>query len=70
VAFWEAKPWEPMAQASSVVVTWPLAPEPRRLTLYDPLTGKETQIPWKKSGDNQISITVPISSAPKLLIAR
>jgi hypothetical protein len=52
------------------VVTWPLAPEPRRLTLYDPLTGKETQIPWKKSGDNQISITVPISSAPKLLIAR
>lgn len=70
VAFWEAKPWEPIAQASSAVVTWPLAPEPRRLTLYDPLTGKETQIPWKKSGDNQISITVPISSAPKLLIAR
>jgi hypothetical protein len=70
VAFWEAKPWEAKAIASNVVITLPLASEPRHVFLYDLLSGNQTEIPWKGSEDNRISIKVSISAAPKLVIAR
>ena len=69
--FGKPKPWEPNAAPVKAVVTLPLASEPAASSLYDLLSGKETQVPWKRSeGSNRISITVPISATPKLLIAR
>jgi hypothetical protein len=71
VAFWEAKPWEPGAGLSTAVLTLPLANDPAHLVLNDLLTGKETPVPWKRSGDEgHISITVPLSATPQLLIVR
>ncbi len=51
MAFWEAKPWE--ADCPSVKRGGDLAFAPRTpsASLYDLLTGKETQIPWKQSED-------------------
>jgi hypothetical protein len=69
VAFWEAKPWEPGAGMSEAVVTLPLANDPAHLILYDLLTGKETPVSWKRSGgEDHISIAVPLSATPQLLI--
>jgi hypothetical protein len=70
VAFWEAKPWESNAVSANVQITLPAAHEPRHVFLYDLLSGNQFEIPWKRSGDDRISIAVSISSAPKLLIAR
>jgi len=70
VAFWEARPWEANAIASNVVITLPADHEPRHILLYDLLSGNQTEIPWKGSEDNRISIKVSISGAPKLVIAR
>jgi hypothetical protein len=70
VAFWEAKPWESSAVSPTVQITLPVAQEPRHVSLYDLLSGNQIEIPWKRSGDNRISIAVSISGAPKLLIAR
>jgi hypothetical protein len=69
IAFWEAKPWDPNATTANAVITLPLAREPRHVFLYDLLAGNQIEIPGKWSEDNhRISITVPISGAPKLLI--
>jgi hypothetical protein len=71
VAFWEAKPWEPNPVTASAVIEWPLAHPPAHLFLCDLLTGQETAIPYGKAGqEGQISITVPISATPKVLISR
>jgi hypothetical protein len=70
VAFWQAKPWESNAVPPNVQITLPAAHEPRHVFLYDLLSGNQFEIPWKRSGDDRISIAVSISSAPKLLIAR
>ena len=71
VAFWEAKPWEPGEGMSEAVVTLPLANNPAHLVLYDLLTGKETSVTSKRSGsDGRISIAVPLSATPQLLIVR
>ncbi len=70
VAFWEARPWEANAIESNVVITLPADHEPRHVFLYDLLSGNQTEIPWKGSGDNRISIKVSISGAPKLVLAR
>jgi hypothetical protein len=69
VAFWEAKPWEANAPATNTVITLPRAREPRHVFLYDLLSGNQTEIPWKWSGDNhRISVSVSICGAPKLII--
>jgi hypothetical protein len=70
VAFWAAKPWDPSAAPANAIITLPLAHEPQHVFLYDLLSGSQTEIPWKRSEDNRISITISISAAPKLLIAR
>jgi hypothetical protein len=71
VAFWEAKPWEPGAGVSQAVITLPLASDSAHLVLHDLLTDKEAPAPGKRSeGEDRISITVPLSAAPQLLIAR
>jgi len=69
VAFWEAKPWDPNATTANAVITLPLAHEPRHVFLHDLLSGNRTEVPWKRSEDNRISIRVSISGAPKLVIA-
>jgi hypothetical protein len=69
VAIWEAKPWDPNATTAKAVITLPLAREPRQVFLHDLLSGNQTEVPWKRSQDNRISITVSISGAPKLVIA-
>jgi len=69
VAFWAVKPWDPNAPATNSVITLPLAHEPRHVFLYDLLSGNQTEIPWKRSEDHSISISVSISGAPKLLVA-
>jgi len=69
VAFWTVKPWDPNAPATNSVITLPLAHEPRHVFLYDLLSGNQTEIPWKRSENHSISISVSISGAPKLLIA-
>ena len=68
IAFWEAKPWEVNATTANAVITLPATHEPRHIFLYDLLSGNQTEIPWKRSGENRISITVSISGAPKLVI--
>jgi hypothetical protein len=71
VAFWIAKPWEPGEGMSEAVVNLPLAKDPAHLVLYDLLTGKETPVTWKRSGsDGPISIAVPLSATPQLLMVR
>jgi hypothetical protein len=71
VAFWIAKPWEPGEGMSEAVVNLPLAKDPAGLVLYDLLTGKETPVTWKRSGsDGRISIAVPLSATPQLLMVR
>jgi hypothetical protein len=71
VAFWIAKPWEPGEGMSEAVVNLPLAKDPAHLVLYDLLTGKETLVTWKRSGsDGRISIAVPLSATPQLLMVR
>ena len=58
-------------RASEAVVTLPLAKDPAHLILYDLLTGKETPVSWKRSGgEDHISIAVPLSATPQLLIVR
>ena len=69
VAFWQAKPWDPNATTADAVITLPLAREPRHVFLFDLLSGNQTEIPWKSSGENhRISATVSISGAPKCII--
>jgi hypothetical protein len=52
------------------MITLPLGRKPRLVFLYNLLSGKQVEIPWKRSEGNRISITVSISGAPKLVIAR
>jgi hypothetical protein len=69
VAFWDAEPWKANATTANAVITLPLAREARHVFLYDLLSGSQTEIPWKRSGDShRISITVSFSGAPKLII--
>jgi hypothetical protein len=68
VAFWEARPWNANATTGNVVITLPLTREPRQVFLYDLLSGKQVETPWKRSEQNRISMTVSISGAPKLII--
>jgi hypothetical protein len=70
VAFWEANPWDPNATTANAMITLPLGRKPRLVFLYNLLSGKQVEIPWKRSEGNRISITVSISGAPKLVIAR
>ena len=70
VAFWEVKPWDPNATTVDAAITLPLAHEPSHVFLYDFLSGKQTDVSWKRSNDEHISITTTISGAPKLLIFR
>jgi hypothetical protein len=70
VAFWEARPWDPRAATANAVLILPLASEPAHVSLYDLLSGTETQIQWKRSEENHVAITVPISATPKMLIVR
>jgi hypothetical protein len=70
IAFWAVRPWDPNAPAANTTITLPLAHEPRHVFLYDILSGKQTDIPWKRSDDQHISIATSISGAPKLLIFR
>jgi hypothetical protein len=69
VAFWIAKPWETSQGMSEAVVNLPLAKDPAHLIVCDLLTGKETPVTWKRSGnDGRISIAVPLSATPQLLM--
>jgi hypothetical protein len=70
VAFWEAKPWETSAVPSNAEVTLPLAYEPRHVFLYGLLSRSQIEIPWKRSADGRVSIIVPISGVPQLLLVR
>jgi hypothetical protein len=70
IAFWEAKPWETNTTASDAVITLPGAHEPRHAFLYDLVSGKQIEVPWKWSEEHRISFTVSISGAPQLLIVR
>jgi len=70
VAFWEVKPWDPNATTANAAISLPLAHEPHQVFLYDLLSGSRTDISWKRSEDNRISIATSISGAPKLLIVR
>ena len=47
VAFWDVQPWDPNAKAAKAVITLPLAHEPRRVFLYDLLSGSQTEISAK-----------------------
>ncbi len=70
IAFWEAKSWEPNAPMTKAVLTVPLPHEPQHVTLYDLLSGKQTEVPWKRLEDSRISIAVSISASPQLLVLR
>jgi hypothetical protein len=70
VAFWEVRPWQINATASSAAITLPAAREPRHVFLYNPLSGEQTDLPRKWSEDHRLSIKVSISAAPQLLIIR
>ena len=70
VAFWQAKPWDAKASAANATITLQLAREPRQVYLYDPLSGKQTEVPWKRLEDNRVSVSISITAAPKLVIAR
>jgi hypothetical protein len=70
VAFWQAKPWDAKATPANGAIALPLTREPRHVFLYDFLSGKQTEVPWKRLDDNRISISVSITAAPKLVIAR
>jgi hypothetical protein len=50
------------------VLTLPLTREPHHIFLYDLLSGNQTELPWKRSEEHRISMTVSISGAPSLII--
>jgi hypothetical protein len=68
LAFWEAKPWDPNATTAEVTISLPVSHQPHHVFLYDLLSGNQTDISWKRSEDNRVSMVTPISGAPKLLI--
>jgi hypothetical protein len=70
VAFWNAKPWDPNAMKPNAVVTLALTHEPRHVFLYDLLSGKQTEVSWKRSENDRIAVTVSITCTPQLLIVR
>lgn len=70
VAFWEAKPWDSNEKASDAVITLPANHKPRRLLLYDLLSGNQTEVSGTSAENNRISIKVLISASPKLLVVR
>ncbi len=86
VAFWEVKGWDPNAAAANAVITLPLTREPHHIFRYDLLFGSQTEISAKLSdeapgtspasdnarakSDRRVSVPVPLSGAPQLLIIR
>jgi hypothetical protein len=68
VAFWEAKPWDPNATTVDATISLPVAHQPHHVFLYDLLSGNQTDISWKRSENNRVSMVTPISGAPKLLV--
>jgi hypothetical protein len=69
VAFWEAKAWEPGSGPLKAVLSLPMTDDPGHVSLYDPLTGKEAPLQWKRLNEGALLTSVPISAAPTILIA-
>jgi hypothetical protein len=70
VAFWEAKPLDSNGTTRSVEIIVPVAGAPRQVSLYDLLSGNQTEVPSNQPENNSILVKVPFSGAPELLIVR
>jgi hypothetical protein len=70
VAFWEAKPWDPNAAPESSTITFSPAIQAGHIFLCNLLSGNQTEIPGQWSKDHRLSVAVPLSGVPQLLIVR